>query len=310
MSSEWHSQRVADKQHESNLLQAHARTEVLREQLDRCLLLLAKRSEEYRQSKTLVQSLEEERVRVRLLEQEASHLGTECEALQSEATERRDENGVLRLQIIQIEHDKGSSESKLQRELQHCVASNETLRVQLDETRGKLQSKEEGEHRLRNEYRSTMLREEERSAELEARNRRLETKMRRLRCEQKSLQTNYSQAQTSMDELLASIMNLKRNKAQLEEEAKTSHKFQSLVHETIHEQEAKLKELKQSNASLKKEVAQSNRARRGANESIVKLVSRIKGMKNTTAGLKVDRRGLETELYGLQETVDHMILHC
>jgi hypothetical protein len=310
MSSEWHSERAADKQHEANLLQAHARTEVLREQLDRCLLLLAKRSAQYRQSKTLVQSLEEERVRVRLLEQEISHLSTECEALRSETTERRDENGVLCLQIIQLKHDKGSSESKLQRELQHCVAWNETLRVQLDETRGKLQGKEEGEHRLRNEYRSTMLCEEERSAELEARNRRLETKMKHLLCEQKSLQTHYSQVQTSMDELLASIMILKRDKAQLEEEAKTSHKSQSLVHETIHELEFKLKELKQSNASLKKEVAQSNRARRGANESIVKLVSRIQGMENTTAGLKVDRRGLEKELYGLQETVDHMILHC
>jgi hypothetical protein len=310
MSSESHLVRTADKQHEANLSQAHARTEVLREQLDRCLLLLAKRSAQYGQSKTLVQSLEEERVQVRLLEQEVSHLGTECEALRTEATERRDENGVLRLQIIQLEHDKGSSESKLRQELEHCVAWNETLRVQLDETRGKLQSKEEGEHRLRNEYRSTMLREEERSAELEGRNRRLETKMGHLRCEQKSLQTNYSQAQTSMDELLASIMNLKQDKAQLEEEAKTSHKSQSLLHETMHELEAKLKQLKQSNASLRKDLAQTNRARRGANESIVQLESRIHGMENTTAGLIVDRRGLETELYGLQETIDHMILHC
>jgi hypothetical protein len=42
---------------------------------------------------------------------------------------------MLRIQIIQLEHDKGSSsESKLQQELQHCVAWDKTLLVQLNET--------------------------------------------------------------------------------------------------------------------------------------------------------------------------------
>jgi phage shock protein A len=88
--------------------------------------------------------------------------------------------------------------------------------------------------------------------ELEARNHHLEMKMGHFLCKEDSLQADCSQAQTLIDKLLAWIMNLKQNKSQLEEEAKTLHKSESLVHEMIHELEAKLKQLKQSKASLKK----------------------------------------------------------
>jgi hypothetical protein len=47
-----------------------------------------------------------------------------------------------------------------------------------------------------------------------------------------------------------------------------------------------------------------------ANELIVQLEFRIYGMEKRAAGLKVDWQGLETELYGLQEIIGHMILHC